>query len=79
MFRWIDPNGAKYGISRPIRHFDPPHVEPRVDWRRIASNLRRERAGTAIVADRPPVEDARPARTSKRVAQSSRSLRGRRR
>ena len=40
VFRWIDENGARYGLHRPIRHFDPPHVEPRGDWRRIAARLK---------------------------------------
>ena len=64
MFRWIDMNGAKYGISRPIRHFDPPHVEPRVEWRRLASSLRRERTGAAVsteVAANQAADDTRPA------------------
>jgi hypothetical protein len=79
VFRWMDVNGSKYGLSRPIRHFDPPHVEPRGDWRRIAASLRKDRAGTAVVADRPPVENARPARAGKSATRySRRSWRGRR-
>ena len=78
VFRWIDTHGAKYGISRPIRHFDPPHVEPRSDWRRIAADLRRGRMGAAV-AENVPAEETRPARTSARVARASgRSARGRR-
>jgi hypothetical protein len=43
VWRWLDQNGARYGLNRPLRHFDPPHVEPRNDWRRIAAQLRRLR------------------------------------
>lgn len=50
VWRWIDANGAKYGLHRPFRSFDPPHVEPRGDWRRLAANLRREHTGLAAVA-----------------------------
>ncbi len=87
VFRWIDSNGAKYALHRPYR-FDPPHVEPRVEWRRLASSLRRERTGVAVAnADmetREAVEDARPgARRKARFthvaqARSSRPARGRR-
>ena len=85
---WLDSNGAKYGLHRPYRSFDPPHVEPRVEWRRLASNLRRERTGiTSTVAEaetREDVQTARPVAKRKvravRVAQHSRGrpARGRR-
>jgi len=78
VFRWIDMNGAKYGISRPIRHFDPPHVEPRSDWRRIAAQLRRGRTGSAVAETPARPDETRPARAAKRVARAGRSLRGRR-
>ncbi len=58
VWRWIDANGAKFGLHRPYR-FDPPHVEPRLEWRRLASNLRRERTGATEVAE---VETRRPGR-----------------
>jgi hypothetical protein len=63
VFRWIDANGAKYALHRPYRHFDPPHVEPRVDWRRLASSLRRERTGAAETAEaqaRQSADEPRP-------------------
>jgi hypothetical protein len=50
VWRWIDANGMKYGLSRPIRHFDPPHVEPRGNWRKVARDLRKDRTGVAVVA-----------------------------
>jgi len=67
VWRWLDNNGAKYGLHRPYR-FDPPHVEPRVEWRRLASALRRERVGAAAVAaaeTREPSADTRPAASRK--------------
>jgi len=79
VFAWIDANGAKYGIARPIRHFDPPHVEPRGDWRRVAANLRKDRTGAAVAEITR--DDATPSRTrtaQARVASASRSVRGRR-
>ncbi|MCC6889354.1 MAG: hypothetical protein IT536_12540 [Hyphomicrobiales bacterium] len=78
VYRWIDANGAKFGLHRPYR-FDPPHVEPRLDWRRLAAALRRERTGVAAVAAaHEPVEQARPARRSARVVRAStRAARGR--
>lgn len=70
VFRWVDNHGAKYGLHRPYR-FDPPHVEPRVEWRRLASNLRRERTGVAAVAEaetRETAEERRPAAQRRPVA-----------
>ena len=79
VWRWIDANGAKYGISRPIRHFDPPHVEPRGDWRRIARNMRMERTGVAVAEAQEREDKAQPAKAKTRtVYNSRRSVRGRR-
>ena len=44
------PMAPSSALHRPYR-FDPPHVEPRVEWRRLASNLRRERTGATAVAE----------------------------
>lgn len=85
VFRWVDNNGGKFGLHRPYR-FDPPHVEPRLEWRRLASKLRRERTGDTAVAEaetRAPAEEARPVAKRKvrnaRVAYArGRSARGRR-
>ena len=87
VWRWIDANGAKFGLHRPYR-FDPPHVEPRLEWRRLASNLRRERTGATAVAEvenDDQAEATRPAAKRKarnvRVAQAraARPARGNRR
>jgi hypothetical protein len=72
VWRWIDNHGAKYGLHRPYR-FDPPHVEPRVEWHRLASKLRRERTGASAVAEadtRDASDDRRPA--AKRKARNAR-------
>jgi hypothetical protein len=83
VWNWIDANGAKYGLYRPYRSFDPPHVEPRVDWRRVASRLRHERTGIEVAENddttgtadaRKPVADARPVGQKARVAISNRRL-----
>jgi hypothetical protein len=75
VFRWVDNNGSKYGLHRPYR-FDPPHVEPRLEWRRLASQLRRDRTGnaaTAEVATNETAEEARP--TARRKVRNGRSAR----
>jgi hypothetical protein len=76
VFRWIDSNGAKFGLHRPYR-FDPPHVEPRNDWRRLAIKLRNERAGGAVevagTETHDASEDARPA--AKRKLRNARNVR----
>jgi len=90
VFAWIDANGARYGLARPIRRFDPPHVEPRGDWRQIAADLRRERSGAAVAQLTP--DTVTPSHTraalagavtqrsrAGRARLASRSLRGRRR
>ena len=72
VWRWIDANGAKFGLHRPYR-FDPPHIEPRLEWRRLASNLRRERIGATAVAaveNDDQAEETRPA--AKRKARNVR-------
>ena len=63
VWRWLDANGAKYALHRPHRSFDPPHVEPRIEWRRLASKFRRERTGGVEVAEaetRETAEETRP-------------------
>jgi hypothetical protein len=75
VWRWIDRNGMKYGLTRPIRSFDPPHVEPRGEWRGIAANLRMVRTGTTV-AEREP-EQSKPAAKT-RNSRYQRAGRGRR-
>ena len=47
VWKWIDANGAKYGIYRPIPGPDPAHVQSRGDWRKLAVALRQTRVGVA--------------------------------
>jgi hypothetical protein len=80
VWRWIDRHGMKYGLTRPIRHFDPPHVEPRGNWRKIARDLRKDRTGVAVASSDKPDEDVRPAKRRAKVARAHRrSARARRR
>jgi hypothetical protein len=41
---WLDDNGAKYGLHRPMPSADPAHVQSRGEWRKIATALRKDRA-----------------------------------
>jgi len=66
VWRWLDANGAKYALHRPHRSFDPPHVEPRIEWRRLASKFRRERTGGVEVAEAETRETAEETRPSAR-------------
>jgi hypothetical protein len=50
VWQWIDANGAKYGLRRPIPGPDPAHVQTRSDWRKIAAALRQSRAKVADAA-----------------------------
>jgi hypothetical protein len=43
VWQWIDANGAKYGLHRPIPGPDPAHVESRGEWRKLALALRESR------------------------------------
>ncbi|MGH6769764.1 MAG: hypothetical protein ACRECO_12185 [Xanthobacteraceae bacterium] len=72
VWRWFDKNGMKYGLTRPIRHFDPPHVEPRGNWRKIARDMRKDRSGVAVALTDKPDEEAKPARKRARTARSHR-------
>jgi hypothetical protein len=53
VWRWLDKNGAKYGLIRPMPGADPAHIQPRGDWRKIAVALRRVRTGATEVAAAP--------------------------
>jgi hypothetical protein len=47
VWRWIDRNGAKYGLYRPMPGYDPAHVQPREAWHKIAANFRANRVRLA--------------------------------
>jgi hypothetical protein len=62
LFKWIDKNGRKFGLHRPMPGFDPAHVQPSGSWNAIASALRVQRTG---VAD---TKVAAKAKTSTKIA-----------
>jgi hypothetical protein len=47
VWRWIDRNGAKYGLYRPMPGADPAHVQSGGSWHRLAGAMREARLGTA--------------------------------
>ncbi len=47
VWRWIDRNRGKYGLSRPMPGADPAHIQAGGDWHRIASKLRDSRVKVA--------------------------------
>ena len=51
---WIDENGAKYGLHRPMPDGDPPHVQSKGDWRKLAHSLKETR--TRLARTRAPGE-----------------------
>ncbi len=57
VWRWIDRNGRKYGLVRPMPGADPAHIQAGGDWHRIAAKLRDGRVKVA--------EEAAPARRQK--------------
>ncbi len=65
---WIDENGKKYGLHRPMPDGDPPHIQSTGDWRKLARALRDGR--TRLAKARSPGEA--PAGKTKVVANASR-------
>jgi hypothetical protein len=47
VYRWIDHNGAKYGLYRPMPGYDPAHIQPRDNWRKLAAGFRSTRVRLA--------------------------------
>lgn len=43
VWKWIDANGGKYGLHRPMPGADPGHIQSRGDWRKLAQGLREAR------------------------------------
>jgi hypothetical protein len=58
VWRWIDRNGAKYGLSRPMPGADPAHVQSRGSWHNIAIALRASRVKTAEASQEPGTQTA---------------------
>ena len=54
VWQWIEANGAKFGLYRPIPGPDPAHVQSRGDWHKLALALResRTRTGDATACER---------------------------
>ena len=61
---WIDRNGAKYGLSRPMPGADPAHVQSGGSWHKLASAMREARLGT--------VDDKRGIKTASATEKSAR-------
>jgi hypothetical protein len=69
VWQWLDANGAKFGLHRPIPGPDPAHVQSHGEWHKLALALResRLRAGeTTGTTDRET-----PAAKAKVVAKAS--------
>ena len=58
VWRWIDRNGAKFGLSRPMPGADPAHVQSHGSWHKLAGALREARLGNADELRRPGVKTA---------------------
>jgi hypothetical protein len=61
VWHWLDANGAKFGLHRPIPGPDPAHVQSRGEWHKLALALRESRlraADATAAADRdtPPAK-----------------------
>ncbi len=65
VWHWIDAQGAKYGLYRPIPGPDPAHVQSRGDWHKVAVALRESRVR---LAGSPPT--AAETATAKQVAKA---------
>ncbi len=59
VWKWLDANGAKYGLHRPMPGNDPAHVQSRGDWRKLAQ---------ALQASRVQIAEARAAKAKAKVA-----------
>jgi hypothetical protein len=69
VWQWLDANGAKFGLHRPIPGPDPAHVQSRGEWHKLALALRESRlraADTTGTTDRET-----PAAKAKVVAKAS--------
>jgi hypothetical protein len=50
VWKWLDANGGKYGLYRPMPGADPAHVQSKGDWRKLAQSLRSSRTKLADAA-----------------------------
>lgn len=51
VWRWLDRNGGKYGLTRPMPGYDPAHIQPGGNWHNVAVALRVKRTHTTEVAE----------------------------
>jgi hypothetical protein len=68
VWQWIDANGSKYGLYRPMPGADPAHLQSKGDWRKLAQALRESR-GVRLAFE---VRDVRPADLSGSGKEASR-------
>jgi hypothetical protein len=66
VWKWIDANGAKFGLYRPIPGPDPAHTQSRGDWHKAAVALRETRL--RVAGNNAPPETESPA--AKKVAKA---------
>jgi len=61
VWKWIDANGSKYGLHRPMPGADPAHVQSKGDWRKLAQGLKhaRIRIAEAQGAKQPAAKPAK--------------------
>ena len=64
VWKWLDANGGKYGLNRPMPGNDPAHVQSRGDWKKIALALRETRLKTTAVAAKDPGAKSKVAKAS---------------
>src|SRR5262249_35101189 len=50
VWRWMDKNGAKFGLRRPMPGYDPDHIQSGGDWHQVAQTLRASRTHIAVAA-----------------------------
>jgi hypothetical protein len=56
VWRWIDANGPRYGLRRPLPSADPAHTLPRDNWHALAASLRNARVRLAEATRRAGVQ-----------------------
>jgi hypothetical protein len=69
VWQWLDANGAKFGLYRPIPGPDPAHVQSRGEWHKLALALRESRQRSADATGKTDREA--PAAKAKVVAKAS--------
>jgi hypothetical protein len=69
VWQWLDANGAKFGLYRPIPGPDPAHVQSRGEWHKLALALRESRLRSADATGKTDREA--PAAKAKVVAKAS--------